>query len=106
MTEITPAEAQENEATEEFATVPLDGVDLRIKPANHWRPSYLRALRAGDYDAWAAGVLHEDDVQVFLDLDPTFDEINAFTTAAMESTGETPGKSGGRSKSSTRARRR
>lgn len=106
MTDITPAEAQETEATEEYATVPLDGVDLRIKPANHWRPSYLRALREGDYDGWAAGVLHADDVQKFIELDATFDEINTFTTTAMESTGEAPGKSSGRAKSSRTTRKR
>ncbi|MFJ3588579.1 hypothetical protein ACIQUY_04725 [Streptomyces sp. NPDC090231] len=106
MTDITPAEAQEIEATEEFATVPLDGVDLRIKPASKWRPSYLRSLREGDYDGWAAGVLHPDDVQTFIDLDATFDEINVFTTTAMESTGEAPGKSGGRTKSSRTTRKR
>ncbi|MYY03061.1 MULTISPECIES: hypothetical protein [unclassified Streptomyces] len=106
MTDITSADAQENEANEEYATVPLDGVDLRIKPGNRWRPSYLRALRQGDYDTWAAGVLHEDDVTTFLELDPTFDEINEFTTAAMESTGEAPGKSSGRAKSSRTTRKR
>ncbi|GGY88561.1 hypothetical protein CP967_31125 [Streptomyces nitrosporeus] len=106
MTDMTPAEAQETEATEEYGTATLSGVDLRIKPGNRWRPSYLRALREGDYDTWAAGVLHKDDVAVFIDLDPTFDEINVFTTAAMGSTGEAPGKSGGRTKSSTRTRKR
>jgi hypothetical protein len=106
MTDITPAEAQENEATDEYTTVPLDGVDLRIKPANHWRPSYLRALRGGDYDTWAAGVLHADDVDTFIELDATFDAINEFTAAAMETTGETPGKSSGRSTSRRSTRKR
>lgn len=107
MTDITPADAQEIEADEEYATVPLDDdVELRIKPGNRWRPSYLRALRQGDYDTWAAGVLHPDDVETFLKVDPTFDEINEFTTVAMESTGEPAGKSGGRTRSSRTTRRR
>ncbi|MFF1417633.1 hypothetical protein [Streptomyces sp. NPDC058280] len=106
MTDTTPAEAQETEATETYGTATLCGKQLRIKPVNLWRPSYLRALRQADYDAWAAGVLHEDDVQAFVDLDATFDEINEFTSEAMESAGEAPGKSGGRSKSSTRTRKR
>ncbi|MFE7399615.1 hypothetical protein [Streptomyces sp. NPDC057557] len=106
MTEITPAEAQENEATETYGTATLTGVDLRVKPGNHWRPSYLRALRGGDYDTWAAGVLHEDDVQVFIDLDATFDEIGEFVSAAMESVGETPGKSGARTTRSRSTRKR
>ncbi|MGP3750893.1 hypothetical protein [Streptomyces sp. IBSNAI001] len=106
MTDITPAEAQEIEATEEYGTATLNGVDLRVKPVTKWRPSYLRALRQADYDGWAAGVLHEDDVAVFIELDATIDEINDFTAQAMESTGEAPGKSGGRTKSSRSTRKR
>ncbi|MFE5093219.1 hypothetical protein ACFRCI_23380 [Streptomyces sp. NPDC056638] len=106
MTEITPAEAQENEATEEFGMATLCGTDLRVKPITQWRPSYLRALREADYDTWAAGVLHSDDVGTFVELDATIDEINTFVSAAMESTGETPGKSGARSTRSRSTRKR
>ncbi|MGW1828825.1 hypothetical protein ACWCO0_09715 [Streptomyces tubercidicus] len=106
MTEMTPADVQENEANGEFNTAALCGVDLRVKAIDQWRPSYLRALREGDYDTWAAGVLHEDDVQTFIDINATFAEINDFTAAAMEATGENPGKSGGRSRSSRTTRKR
>lgn len=107
MTETTtPAEAQENEATEAYTKATLVGVELRVKPVGLWRPSYIRALRNGDYDAWAVGVLHEDDAATFVELDATFDEINDFTSAAMDSAGEAPGKSTGRAKSSTRTRKR
>jgi hypothetical protein len=106
MSATTPAQAQEIEATEGYGTALLCGCDLRIKPVTAWRPSYLRALREADYDGWAAGVLHEDDVQIFIDLDATFEEINEFTAAAMESAGETPGKSGAPSRSSKTTRRR
>ncbi|MFB7919227.1 hypothetical protein [Streptomyces sp. NPDC056061] len=106
MTDITPPEAQENEATEEYGTAVLCGSDLRVKPITQWRPSYLRALREADYDTWAAGVLHVDDVATFVELDATIDEINIFVGAAMESTGETPGKSGGRTRSSRSTRKR
>ncbi|MET9959331.1 hypothetical protein ABZ128_09615 [Streptomyces sp. NPDC006326] len=106
MSATTPAQAQENEANGEYGTASLCGSELRIKPITAWRPSYLRALREADYDTWAAGVLHEDDVETFIELDATFEEINAFTTEAMESVGETPGKSGARSTSSKSTRRR
>lgn len=108
MSEITttPAEAQENEATEAYGTATLAGVELRVKPVGQWRPSYLRALRNGDYDGWAEGVLHADDAPKFVELDATFDEINAFTASAMEAVGEAPGKSSGPSKSSRTTRRR
>lgn len=106
MTESTATQGQENEAGEKFGTAKLLGVELRVRPVGQWRPSHLRALRNADFDAWAAGVLHEDDVETFIDLDAPFDDINTFTADAMESTGEAPGKSGGRSKSSTRTRKR
>lgn len=106
MTEITPAEAQEMEALEGYGVASLCGTDLRIKSVDQWRPSYLRALREGDYDTWAAGVLHEDDVKAFVELDATFAEINEFTTAAMGAVGETPGKSGGRTTSRRSTRKR
>ncbi|OSC76526.1 hypothetical protein B5180_01870 [Streptomyces sp. BF-3] len=106
MTDTNITEAQENEATGAYGTATVCGVELRVKPANQWRPSYIRALREGDYDTWAAGVLHADDVQTFIDLDPTFDEINEFTAAAMETTGDTAGKSSGRARSSRSTRKR
>ncbi|KPC89886.1 hypothetical protein ADL27_38375 [Streptomyces sp. NRRL F-6602] len=106
MTEQTPAEAQETEATSEYVTADLCGTTLRVKNITGWRPSYLRALREADYDAWAAGVLHGDDVQTFIDLDATFEEINGFVGAAMEAAGEAPGKSSGRRPSSRTTRKR
>ncbi|MFJ6636569.1 hypothetical protein ACIQMR_35175 [Streptomyces sp. NPDC091376] len=105
-TTTTPAEAQENEATDGYGTAKLLGKELRVKNVAQWRPSYLRALRLGDYDTWAAGALHEDDVQTFIDLDATFEEINEFTADAMNAAGETPGKSGGPSTSRRSTRKR
>ncbi|WP_406160986.1 hypothetical protein [Streptomyces canus] len=105
-TTVTPAEAQETEATANYSTATLDGVELRVKPVGQWRPSYIRALRLSDFDTWAAGVLHEDDVKTFIDTDATFDEINVFVQAAMESAGEAPGKSSARSRSSRTTRKR
>ncbi|MEV4939561.1 hypothetical protein [Streptomyces zaomyceticus] len=106
MTDTTASQAQENEATEAYAVATLDGAELRVKPINAWRPSYMRALRQSDFDTWAAGVLHEDDVQTFIDVDATFDEINEFVGAALEAVGETPGKSGGSSTSRRSTRKR
>ncbi|WP_369147044.1 hypothetical protein [Streptomyces sp. R44] len=102
----TASQAQENEATETYAVATLDGVELRVKPINAWRPSYMRALRQSDFDTWAAGVLHGDDVETFIELDATFDEINEFVGAALEAIGEAPGKSGAPSKSSRTTRKR
>lgn len=105
-TEITPAEAQETEATEEYVTASLDGKPLRVKTVEYWRPSYLRALRLGDYDTWAEGAMHPDDVDTFIEINATFKAINEFTSEAMSAAGEAPGKSGGPSPRSTRTRKR
>jgi hypothetical protein len=108
MSEIitTPAEAQETEATEEYATADLAGQPLRVKTIGKWRPSYMRALRLSDFDAWAEGVLHPDDVQTFIEADATFDEINAFVGDAAQAAGEPVGKSTGPAKSSRTTRKR
>lgn len=106
MSEITPAEAQENEATDEYAVAELAGVELRVKNSGRWRPSYMRALRQSDFDTWAAGVLHPDDVQTFIDVDATFEEIGEFVAVAAQAAGEPVGKSTGRAKSSRTTRKR
>lgn len=102
----TPAEAQEQEATGAYGVASLAGTDIRVKPAGQWRPSYLRAMRQGDFDTWAEGALHEDDVQKFYDVDATFDEIAQFTSDAMSAGGEAPGKSSGPSGSRRSTRKR
>ncbi|MFI6444713.1 hypothetical protein [Kitasatospora sp. NPDC050543] len=106
MTDITPDVAQEIEATADYITVELDGTLLRVRPVGHWRPSYLRALRTADFDTWAALALHPEDVDVFMEIDATMDEIADFTTRAMSAAGEAPGKSPTPSRSSRTTRRR
>jgi hypothetical protein len=102
----TPAKAQETEATEGYVTANLGDKPLRVKTVGQWRPSYLRALRLGDYDTWAEGALHPDDVDAFIEADATFDEINTFTAEAMESAGEPVGKPSARPRSSRSTRKR
>ncbi|MEV0444015.1 hypothetical protein AB0I84_23825 [Streptomyces spectabilis] len=107
MSETTAAQAQENEATgSTFIVATLCETELRVKQMGQWRPSYLRALKEGDFDTWAVGALHEEDAPVFVEMDATFDEIADFTADVMAKAGEEPGKSGGPSKSSTRTRKR
>ncbi|MET7939636.1 hypothetical protein [Streptomyces sp. NPDC005302] len=105
-TTTTPAEAQENEATEAYSTAELLGTSLRVKNVSEWRPSYMRALRQSDFDTWAGGVLHEDDVATFVDLDATFAEIGQFVSDAAEAAGEPVGKSPARARSSRSTRKR
>lgn len=106
MTELTPADAQEIEATAEYTSEELDGQTFRVKLATKWRPSYVRALRAGDFDAWAEGVIHPDDLAEWIAADPTFDELGDFATRAMSASGEAPGKSSASPRSSRSTRRK
>lgn len=107
MTDNTAAaQAQEIEATMDYVTADLDGTKIRVLLPVKWRPSYLRGLRSGDIDTWAEGVIHPDDLAEFIDADPTFEEIGTFASEAMTATGEEPGKSGARTPSSTRTRRK
>jgi hypothetical protein len=111
--QIEAARAQETEADldDGYVTVPLagyDGVtkDVRTMPANRWRASALRCLNQGDFDGFFAGVLHEDDYDIYEELDPTTDGIGKFAEAASRASGEALGKSSGPRPSSRSTRRR
>jgi hypothetical protein len=111
--QIEAARAQENEADldDGYVTVPLagyDGVtkDVRTMPANRWRASALRCLNQGDFDGFFAGVLHEDDYDIYEELDPTTDGIGKFAEAASRASGEALGKSSGPRPSSRSTRSR
>lgn len=111
--QIDAAKAQETEAEVDdgYVTVPLagyDGVtrDVRTLPATRWRASAIRALNSGDMDRFFELVLHEDDYEIYLDLDPTTEGIGHFAEAAARAGGEDLGKSNGRRPSSRSTRRR
>lgn len=109
---LDAAKAQEAEADGgEFVTVPLagfDGVtkDVRALPAGRWRASALRALNRGDMDGFMELVLHDDDYDTYLDLDPDTEAIGHFAEAAARTGGDDLGKSGGSSRSGRSTRRR
>ncbi|KOT94471.1 hypothetical protein ADK70_12375 [Streptomyces rimosus subsp. pseudoverticillatus] len=104
-------EAEAEQAADPYVSIPLagyDGVikDVRTLPATKWRVSALRALRDGDIDAFMSRVLHEDDYDTYLDLDPDQDGIGHFAQAAADSAGEDLGKSPGPRRSSKTTRKR
>ncbi|MFF8299593.1 hypothetical protein ACF07M_30095 [Streptomyces globisporus] len=103
---VTAAEAQELEATGRHITVELCGEPVRVIPNGAWPVSAQRRLREGDLDGFMAAVLHEDDYQLYEELDPTFDEFNQFVEDAGELSGEPQGKLRGPGGSSKRTRRR
>jgi len=62
--------------------------------------------RPGQIDAFAQIVLHPDDYDLYLDIDPTNEEWGEFVTDAAERAGESLGNSRGPAPSSRRTRRR
>lgn len=110
--QIEAARAQEAEAeADEYITAPLaghDGVakDVRCVPSGRWRASTIRALNGGDIDAFMRANLHEDDFEIYEDLDPDMDSFGKFVADVGRLSGEALGKSGGPSRSSRSTRRR
>lgn len=108
----TAADAQEAEAADDpYVPVPMAGYDgvtkeVRTLPAGKWRASAIRALNQGDTDAFMSLVLHEDDFEIYEDLDPDMDAIGHFAEAAARAGGEDLGKSGGPRGSSRSTQRR
>ncbi|MFE4857386.1 hypothetical protein [Streptomyces sp. NPDC056670] len=104
--QMSAADAQELEATQQYVTVSLCGEPVRTAPATAWRVSTQRKLRSGDLDGFMADILHQDDYEVYEDLDPSFAEFSQFVVDANELSGESSGKSRGLNRSSRRTRRR
>jgi hypothetical protein len=99
-------EAQEADATDGYVTVSLAGEPVRVLHAGSWRNSTLRSLRLGDFDAFAQDVLHEDDVEIFDEVDPTQDQLGQFVQDAQALAGSAAGKSSGPRRPSRNTQRR
>ena len=104
--QVSPAEAQETEAVNKYVTALLCDEDVRIIPPGAWRQSWQRLAAQGQIDAFAQIVLHPDDYDLYLDIDPTNEEWGEFVTDAAERAGESLGNSRGPAPSSRRTRRR
>lgn len=110
--QLDAARAQEAEAEldDRYIEVPLAGHDgvvkeVRTMPANRWRASALRCLQKGDIDRFMASVLHEDDYDTYEELDPDQDGFAKFAEDAARLSGDSLGKSSGRSGSGSSSRR-
>ncbi|MPY47164.1 hypothetical protein [Streptomyces acidicola] len=104
--DVTEAEAQEIEAEGHYVTAELCGEEVRIVPPSGWRLSWQRMLTQGLLDAFAEKVLHPDDFDFFIEIDPTAQEFQDFVQEAGERAGESLGKSGAPSRSGRPTRRR
>lgn len=104
--DVSEAEAQEIEAVNKHVTGLLCGEEIRIIPPGAWKQSWQRLLHQGQIDAFAQLVLHPDDYDLYVDIDPTNDEFGDLVNDAAERAGESLGKSSGPAPSSRRTRRR
>jgi hypothetical protein len=104
--EATPAEAQEIEAEGHYVTATLCGEDVQIVPPSAWRISWQNLLANGQFYTFAEKVLHPDDYDFFVEVDPTNEEFEAFVAEAGDRSGESLGKSRARSRSGGRTPRR
>ncbi|MFI8872500.1 hypothetical protein [Streptomyces sp. NPDC055243] len=100
------ADAQEAEAEGHYVTALLADVEIRVVPPGAWRQSWQVQLASGQFAAFAAHVLHPDDVDLYWEVDPTNDDFEAFVADAAGQSGESLGKSRGPNRSSRRTRRR
>lgn len=104
--EVTAADAQEIEAEGHYVTATLCGEDVQVVPPSAWRVSWQRMLTQGMLYEFAEKVMHPDDYDFFVELDPTAEEFQDFVQEASEMSGEPLGKSRGPSRSGGRTRRR
>jgi hypothetical protein len=104
--EVSAADAQEIEAEGHYVTGMLCGEEVRIIPPGAWRQSWQRLLNSNQVGAFMEIVLHPDDYELFVELDPTNGEVGELINEAAERAGESLGKSSGPALSSRRTRRR
>lgn len=83
-----------------------DEVPVTVLPQRLWRSSAMRALNRGDFEAWAEKSLTEAGYDVWLDVDPTVEEIEAFFEEFAKTAGISPGGSRASRRSSNAMRRR
>ena len=103
--EVSAADAQEIEA-DGYVTAELCGEEVQVIPPSMWRASWQRALNQGQIDVFAQKILHPDDYDFYLEVDPTMEEWLTFVEDASNKAGESLGKSRARSRSGGRTRRR
>lgn len=104
--QASASEAQEVEAVNKYVTALLCDEEVRIIPPGAWRQSWQRLAAQGQIDAFAQTVLHPDDYELYVDIDPTNEEWGEFVGDAARQAGESLGNSHGPAPSSRRTRRR
>lgn len=85
----------QSEATEPMGTIKatLGGEPMLVKPPKKWKTRAIRSLNSGDFDAWAETSLVEGYYDVWLDVDPDMEQVEAFFLEFNENSGDAVGKS-------------
>lgn len=85
----------------------IPGTTVRVLPPRMWRVSSLTAMRQGDFDKWASKALAStEDYEIFMDVDPTLDQIEGFMKRLNEESGEGNSKNSSRSPQRLRSSRK
>lgn len=90
---LSRVQADANTPSSEPVRVQLAGRDVDVKPLRKWRSSAISAMRSGDFEVWARTSLDGDGYDVWLDVDPTIEEVEALFAQWTEATGQSPGES-------------
>lgn len=96
--------AAEKEARRELVQGELAGRPIYVPPTKQWRSSAMHALRNGDFQSWAEVVLDDDDYDVWIEVDPTLEQIEDFFEVVNPKL--SAGNSRASRRSSARTRRR
>jgi len=87
------ASAAEREVKGEYIKGELGGREIHVPPVRKWRSSALSALRNGDMQGWAEGTLDDEDWEIWEQVDPNLEEIEAFFGSVNAGLGTNPGNS-------------
>ena len=88
--------------------VPLGPDDdmIEVLPSRLWRSSAMAAINGGNFELWASKCLTPESYEVWLDVDPTNEEVGQMLAAYREIDGLDPLASRASRRSSKRGRRR
>lgn len=101
-----PVTAAEHEARGDEVRGEIAGKEIFVPPVKRWRSSGLKALREGDIEQWAESCLSDEAWEVWQEVDPTLEEIEAFFATINDGLGVEAGNSrSSRRSSRTRSRR-
>jgi hypothetical protein len=100
-------EALRAEAIGKATTVRIDGKVIHVQNAGDWSSTAMRAMTAGDFEAWAREVIDDDkEFEVWMDADLRNYQMEAIVLQCAKKSRLGLGKSRKRSGSSRNSRRR